>query len=75
MLECGPGLLSSFLKEELIDKFLFFIAPKIIGGNNPYSIFNDIEIKKMSESIKLKFDRMQKLQSDILIEAYPCLRE
>ncbi|MDD3521108.1 MAG: RibD family protein [Actinomycetota bacterium] len=75
MLESGPGLLTSFLKEGLIDKYLFFIAPKIIGGNNPYSIFNELNIRKMSESIKLKFDKIKKIQNDLLIEAYPCLQE
>ena len=75
MLECGPGLLTSFLKEKLIDKFLFFIAPKLVGGNNSYCIFNDLGIDKMAESIKLKFDKIKKIQNDLLIEAYPCLQE
>ena len=75
ILECGPGLLTSFLKEKLIDKFLFFIAPKLVGGNNSYCIFNDLGIDKMAESIKLKFDKIKKIQNDLLIEAYPCLQE
>ncbi len=75
MLECGPGLLTSFLKSGLIDKFLFFIAPKIIGGNNPYSIINELGIDKMSDSINVKFDKIKKIQNDLLIEAYPCLQE
>lgn len=75
MLECGPGLLTSFLKSGLIDKFMFFIAPKITGGNNPYSVFNELGINNMSESINLKFGNIKKIQNDLLIEAYPCLRE
>jgi len=75
MLECGPGLLTSFLKSGLIDKFMFFIAPKITGGNNPYSVFNELGINKMYESINLKFDNIKKIQNDLLIEAYPCLQE
>ena len=35
LLEGGPTLASSFERAGLIDEYLFFIAPKIVGGGNP----------------------------------------
>ncbi len=75
MLESGPGLLTSFLKARLIDKYLFFIAPKIIGGANPYCMFKELGLDKMANSINLKFDKIKRIENDLLIEAYPCLQE
>ncbi len=71
MLEAGPAILTSFLRSRLIDKFMIFIAPKIIGGNRGFNMFEKIGTDKVKDSIKLEFDSFNKSGDDILITAYP----
>ena len=70
MLECGPALLTSFLRQDLIDKYIFFMAPKIIGADSPYSIFSDLKINSIEDCKKISFKNVKKVGEDILIEGY-----
>ncbi|MBM3708940.1 MAG: bifunctional diaminohydroxyphosphoribosylaminopyrimidine deaminase/5-amino-6-(5-phosphoribosylamino)uracil reductase RibD [Actinobacteria bacterium] len=71
LVESGPTLLTELLRENLVDKFYFFIAPKIIGGDSIYNIFSELNISNVNEAIKLKFEKIKKIGEDILITAYP----
>jgi diaminohydroxyphosphoribosylaminopyrimidine deaminase/5-amino-6-(5-phosphoribosylamino)uracil reductase len=71
LLECGPALITSFLKRNLIDKFIFYFAPKIIGGDSDYNMFTELGINKIKDSINLRFENIKKIGSDIVITAYP----
>jgi diaminohydroxyphosphoribosylaminopyrimidine deaminase/5-amino-6-(5-phosphoribosylamino)uracil reductase len=71
LVESGPVLLTELLKKNLIDKFLIFIAPKIIGGDSNYDIFSELNISNANEATKLRFDEIKKIGGDILITAYP----
>jgi len=71
LLECGPALITSFLKRKLIDKFIFYFAPKIIGGDSDYNMFTDLGINKIKDSINLRFENIKRIGSDIVITAYP----
>ena len=71
LVESGPAILTELLKENLIDKFYLFIAPKIIGGDSRYSIFTELNISNINDSIKLRFEKIRKIGEDILITAYP----
>ncbi len=68
MIEGGMHTFTSFLSEDMIDKFYFFISPMILGSGLP--IFSDLGIKNIENSIKLKFYKYRKIDKDILIEAY-----
>ena len=61
----------TFLKRDLIDKFIFYIAPKIIGGDSNYSMFADLGISKIKDSINLRFKDIKRIGDDIVITAYP----
>ncbi len=71
LLECGPTLSTSFIKRNLIDKFIFFIAPLIIGGDGSYNMFKDLGVKKIKECKNLIFKDIKRAGSDIAITAYP----
>jgi diaminohydroxyphosphoribosylaminopyrimidine deaminase/5-amino-6-(5-phosphoribosylamino)uracil reductase len=71
MLEAGPQVLTSFLTEQLIDKFIIFMAPKIIGGDSPYNMFSKLENDSMSDSTNLEFSSFKKIGSDLMVIAYP----
>lgn len=71
MLEAGPEVLTSFLKELLIDKFIIFMAPKIIGGDSPYNMFSKLENDHIGDSTDLEFSSFKKVGSDLVVTAYP----
>ena len=71
MLEAGPAILTSFLTEKLIDKFIIFLAPKIIGGDSPYNMFSKLENDYISDSMDLEFSTYKKIGSDLMVTAYP----
>ncbi len=71
LLESGPTLLTSLLIENLIDKFIIFLAPIIIGRNSKYNMFSDLGVERIKDSNKLKFDEIKNIGKDIMITAYP----
>ena len=71
LIEAGPTLATSFLSENLIDKFLIFLAPKIIGGDSGYNMFSGLGIASMFDALNLKFSKIQKIGPDLMVEAYP----
>jgi diaminohydroxyphosphoribosylaminopyrimidine deaminase/5-amino-6-(5-phosphoribosylamino)uracil reductase len=71
LLESGPTVTGSFLKRGLIDKFIFFIAPKIIGGDSSYDMFPGMGINNIKDCIDLRFDNIKRSGTDIVITAYP----
>jgi diaminohydroxyphosphoribosylaminopyrimidine deaminase/5-amino-6-(5-phosphoribosylamino)uracil reductase len=71
LLECGPTLVTSFLKRDLIDKFIFYIAPKIIGGDSNYNMFRGLGIDRVTDCINLKCENIRRNGGDIVITAYP----
>jgi len=71
LLEAGPTVITYFLKNNLIDKFIIFLAPKIIGGDSRYSMFSKLNIDKIKNSVKMKFNSIKKIGEDLIIYAYP----
>lgn len=72
LIETGGTFLASLIKEKLIDKYLFFVAPILIGEEGK-NVVGKLSFKKLSESFLLQFSSVQYFGNDILIEAYPKL--
>lgn len=70
MVEAGPELSASLLMEGLVDKVLFFYAPKIIGGVEAPGIVGGAGIEKLSDAISLKDIKIKRFGADILVEGY-----
>jgi len=71
LIEAGPTLSTSFIKQDLVDKFHIFIAPMIIGGYNAFQTIGDLEIVRIVDTKKLNFSKVERIGDDVLIEAYP----
>ena len=67
--EGGSILASSLLKEKLIDKIIFTIAPKILGGG--YDAVKGLDIKSLDEAIRLKDIEVETINDDVVITGYP----
>lgn len=71
LLEGGGELNFSMMKNQLVDKVIFFIAPKFVGGRNAKTPLEGDGFSQIKESIQLKNIEMKKIEEDIFITAYP----
>ena len=68
LVEGGSILQSSFIREKLVDKVYAYIAPKLVGGERPFSPVSCKGIEKMCEAIRLETYKMIQIDDDILIK-------
>ncbi|EOR24278.1 bifunctional diaminohydroxyphosphoribosylaminopyrimidine deaminase/5-amino-6-(5-phosphoribosylamino)uracil reductase RibD [Cytobacillus oceanisediminis] len=71
LLEGGSEVNASFMRQGLINKYLVYIAPKIVGGTNSYTPFRGEDIDKVEEAVPLRFEKTEWVGADIKITAYP----
>ncbi|SNX53801.1 diaminohydroxyphosphoribosylaminopyrimidine deaminase [Thermoanaerobacterium sp. RBIITD] len=70
LIEGGGTLNYSALKEGIVDKVMFYIAPKIIGGSNALTPVEGNGIDYIKDAIKLNDIEITKFDDDILITGY-----
>jgi diaminohydroxyphosphoribosylaminopyrimidine deaminase/5-amino-6-(5-phosphoribosylamino)uracil reductase len=70
LVEGGGTLIGSLFDEGLVDKILFFISPKIIGGKEAISSVMGRGISRIDNAIKLKNIKLRHFGEDFLIEGY-----
>lgn len=70
LVEGGGTLIGSLFDENLVDKVLFFISPKIIGGKEAISSVMGRGISRLDNVIKLKDIRFRRLGEDFLFEGH-----
>ena len=70
LVEGGAVLTAALLKQRLIDKMVFFVAPKIIGGDG-ISVFGPCGVNTMEQSLSLRDLTSRQIGGDVMLEAYP----
>jgi diaminohydroxyphosphoribosylaminopyrimidine deaminase/5-amino-6-(5-phosphoribosylamino)uracil reductase len=70
LVEGGGILIGSLFDEGLVDKIMFFISPKIIGGKEALGSVMGRGIGRMEAAIRLKEVKLIRFREDILVEAY-----
>ncbi len=70
LVEGGSQVNGSFLDEGLIDKFLLFLSPKLIGDPQALGIFGGRGVSNLRETVALKDIRARKIGEDIFVEGY-----
>ncbi|MFA5145489.1 MAG: bifunctional diaminohydroxyphosphoribosylaminopyrimidine deaminase/5-amino-6-(5-phosphoribosylamino)uracil reductase RibD [Candidatus Omnitrophota bacterium] len=70
LVEGGGTLIGSLFDEGLIDKMLFFISPKIIGGKEAISSVMGKGVTRIDKAVKLKDIKYRQSGEDFLIEGY-----
>lgn len=71
LVEAGPRVVTSLLRQNLFDKLLFFVAPLIIGNHGSPPLVEDLDISLVREAKRLLFNTVRRMGADIFIEAYP----
>ncbi|MEE8398557.1 MAG: bifunctional diaminohydroxyphosphoribosylaminopyrimidine deaminase/5-amino-6-(5-phosphoribosylamino)uracil reductase RibD [Desulfobacterales bacterium] len=70
LIEGGSHVFASALSAGLVDKVIFFYAPKILGGDDGVPIFRGQGPASMADSLAVKDIRVQRFDDDIMIEGY-----
>jgi diaminohydroxyphosphoribosylaminopyrimidine deaminase/5-amino-6-(5-phosphoribosylamino)uracil reductase len=70
MVEGGGTLIGTLFDEGLVDKILFFISPKIIGGKEAISSVMGKGVSRIDKAVKIKDIKLRRFAEDFLIEGY-----
>jgi diaminohydroxyphosphoribosylaminopyrimidine deaminase / 5-amino-6-(5-phosphoribosylamino)uracil reductase len=65
--EGGVAVISSFISQMKADRLYLFQAPVLLGAKSGKAWTSQVSINNMSDRISLKFPRLRKIDSDILI--------
>lgn len=68
-LEGGPTLISAFIAAGLVDEYLVYLAPALLGG--PRTALTDIGVGTITDARRLAVDGVHTLGDDMLIVARP----
>jgi diaminohydroxyphosphoribosylaminopyrimidine deaminase/5-amino-6-(5-phosphoribosylamino)uracil reductase len=70
LIEGGASLNAHALMEGVVDKVMYFIAPKIIGGAGSYPAVGGAAFRPLEDAIELGDVKVRRLGEDILVEGY-----
>jgi diaminohydroxyphosphoribosylaminopyrimidine deaminase/5-amino-6-(5-phosphoribosylamino)uracil reductase len=70
MIEGGSSLNAHALKDGIVDKVVFFIAPKIMGGTASYPAVGGKTLRGLAGAYKLKDTTVRRVGEDLLVEGY-----
>jgi diaminohydroxyphosphoribosylaminopyrimidine deaminase/5-amino-6-(5-phosphoribosylamino)uracil reductase len=70
LIEGGAGVHGSAFSAQIVDKVAWFIAPKIIGGQDAPGPVGGMGAENLSEAAGLERVKVQLLGPDILVEGY-----
>jgi len=71
LLEGGSQINYSFQRAGLIDKYYFFLAPRLMSGSDGVPVFQGPAPGKISRIQNLKIEERKLLGEDLLLVAYP----
>ena len=69
--EGGPTLASAFVAAGLVDEYLIYLAPMLIGGER--MALGDIGISTLQDARQLRIASVERLGDDVLIVARPAI--
>jgi diaminohydroxyphosphoribosylaminopyrimidine deaminase/5-amino-6-(5-phosphoribosylamino)uracil reductase len=70
LIEGGSSINSHCLEEAIVDKVIFLIAPKIIGGKESFPAVGGKTYKKLEEAYRIKDTMIKRMGEDFLIQGY-----
>ena len=71
LVEGGGAINASFLRAGLIQKFLVYVAPKVLGGRQSVTPFTGDDVDTIDAAMLLEFGDVEKIGTDLRITAYP----
>ncbi|MBI5090858.1 MAG: bifunctional diaminohydroxyphosphoribosylaminopyrimidine deaminase/5-amino-6-(5-phosphoribosylamino)uracil reductase RibD [Candidatus Hydrogenedentes bacterium] len=72
LIEGGGTTHASAFEAGIVDKVMFFVAPKIVGGRDAVTAVEGEGIARMNDAVVLENMTVRPVGIDLLIEAYVC---
>jgi len=69
LVEGGGTLAGSLLGANLIDRWLAFLAPKVVGGRAAPGPFGDLGVRRMADARAASFRKVRRCGPDLVIDA------
>jgi diaminohydroxyphosphoribosylaminopyrimidine deaminase / 5-amino-6-(5-phosphoribosylamino)uracil reductase len=69
LVEGGPTIAASLVASKLVDRFVLYLAPKLIGGDAP-GLLND-GVKTLTDAWELEIENVRTAGEDLRIDARP----
>ena len=70
LLEGGPTLAGAFLRADLIDKLVLFVAPKLVGGDDAPPLFAGPGVRALTEAVAVTSVEVSRVGEDVLVTGY-----
>ena len=70
LVEGGASLNASALESGIVDKVMFFIAPKIIGGKESFPVVGGHSYRSLARAYRVTDTQIKRFGEDILIMGY-----
>ena len=70
LIEGGGEINAAALHAGIVDKVMFFVAPKLIGGKNAPGLIGGVGIARLAEALELRDVKTSQIGADFLIEGY-----
>lgn len=67
LVEGGAGVITSLLRQNLVDKMVIAVAPKLMGKG--IEAVGELNIREVSQTLKLSFSKIYRMGEDLVIEA------
>jgi diaminohydroxyphosphoribosylaminopyrimidine deaminase/5-amino-6-(5-phosphoribosylamino)uracil reductase len=71
LVEGGAKIMGSLIRENLVDKYFFFYAPKILGGGDGVPLARGEGPTKIDDCLGLNEARVRRFGDDFLVQGYP----
>lgn len=71
LIEGGPTLAWSAIREGIVDRFVLYLAPKVIGGHGAPSAIGGDGIASIAEAIPLEIEAFERVGEDLRVLARP----
>jgi diaminohydroxyphosphoribosylaminopyrimidine deaminase / 5-amino-6-(5-phosphoribosylamino)uracil reductase len=70
LLEGGPTLAGAFLRADLVDKLVLFIAPRLVGGDDAPPLFAGPGVRALADAVPITSVEVSRVGDDILVTGY-----
>jgi diaminohydroxyphosphoribosylaminopyrimidine deaminase/5-amino-6-(5-phosphoribosylamino)uracil reductase len=68
LVEAGPGLATALFRQDLVDRFFCFVAPKVVGYGIP--VLGDLGITEMDDAVTFAGQEWEPVGDDMLLKGY-----
>jgi diaminohydroxyphosphoribosylaminopyrimidine deaminase/5-amino-6-(5-phosphoribosylamino)uracil reductase len=68
LVEAGPGLATALFRQDLVDRFFCFVAPKVVGDGTP--ALRDLGVTEMNDALTFAEQNWETVGDDALLRGY-----